>query len=208
MVGTKLFSETKPVWITALIIAVLIAATACGSGDDESVASSANNSAGAADEQDSIESESVDDDTAEAAAAVEAADTRIAPAVAVVPKVEPEAGSDEAAIIEVFTRVALALRAEDIAGYLEACNPNRKRMTPAQMEFTFDNVYRPFGDLPGVTIKDVTIRLFKDDTATIESIMYSYDDVMFERFSYSFAKVDGAWYAESNCGSYGETADR
>lgn len=201
MVGTKLFSETKPVWITALIIAVLIAATACGSGDDESVASSANNSAGAAAEQDSIESESVDDDTA----AVEAADTRIAPAVAVVPKVEPEAGSDEAAIIEVFTRVALALRAGDTAGYLEACNPNRKQMTPAQMEFTFDNVYRQYGDLPGVTMKDVTIRLFKDDTATIESIMYSYDDVMFERFSYSFAKVDGAWYAESNCGSYKET---
>ncbi|MCH7970771.1 MAG: hypothetical protein IH960_06985 [Chloroflexi bacterium] len=117
----------------------------------------------------------------------------------IIPVVEPEPGSDEAAIFDVFERVTRALRTDDLDSYLALCNPARKAMTIPQLEFIFDNLFSQYGDLTGLNHRDVTVRVFKDDTALTESIMYSFDDIFFESFSYSFNKIDGTWYANSNC---------
>ena len=71
--------------------------------------------------------------------------------------------------------------------------------TLSQVEFAFESVFGQYGDLAGINHRDVTVRLFKDDTALTESTMYEFDDVLFLSFSYSFSKVDGNWYADSNC---------
>lgn len=121
----------------------------------------------------------------------------------IIPAVEPEPGSDEAAIFDVLERVTRALRTDDLDSYLALCNPSRSVYTISQLEFVLDNVFSQFGDLAGLNHRDVTVRIFKDDTALTESIMYEFDDVFFESFSYSFNKIDGIWYANSNCTGVG-----
>ena len=117
----------------------------------------------------------------------------------VIPAVEPEPGSDEAAIFEVLAVATMAMRSEDYALYRSACNPAKKTLTLEQVEFVFDSVFSQYGDLAGYNQRDVTVRIFKDDTALTESIFYEFDNVLFSSFQYSFIKVDGEWYVDSFC---------
>lgn len=117
----------------------------------------------------------------------------------VVPVVEPEPGSDEAAVLKVLETVTTSLRNNDFALYRSICNPSKSVMTLAQVEFTFVNFFGQYGDLAGINHRDVTVRIFDDDTATTESVMYEFDDVLFSSFSYTYSEVDGKWYADSNC---------
>ena len=117
----------------------------------------------------------------------------------VVPAVEPEPGSDEAAVLKVLENVTMSYRNEDFALFQSLCNPSNAVLRLDQVEFLFESVFSPFGDLAGINHRDVTVRLFKDDTAITESIMYEFDDVLFSSYSYSFSKVDGNWYLDSFC---------
>jgi hypothetical protein len=201
MVGTRVFFDTGRRWITILVIGlVLILGTACG-GSDEETAAAASDSPSLVSDTATLESEAiVDDDLSDPETVTSSTkDERIAPAEAVVPKVQPESGSDEEAILEVFDRVIRSIRAEDTYAYVEACNPTRPRLSEAQTKFVFESVFAPYGELTGITHRDVTIRTFDDDTALTESIMYDYDQVLFSRFAYGFSKVEGNWYADSNC---------
>ena len=112
---------------------------------------------------------------------------------------EPESGSDEEAILNVLERVTLSIRSEDTTEYVESCNPSRAKLSEAQVEFVFESVFSQLGELAGINHRDVTVRTFKDDTAITESVMYEYDDVLMSRYQYSFSKVDGNWYADTNC---------
>lgn len=200
MVGTKGFFDTGRGWIAILVIGlILILGTACGGGDEETAAAASDSPSSVSDTA-PLESEALDDDLSDPDTATPSPpDERIAPAEAVVPKVQPEPGSDEEAILEVFERVTRAIRDEDTFAYVEACNPSRPRLSEAQTKFVFESVFTPYGELAGITHRDVTIRTFDDDTALTESIMYDYDEILFSRFSYGFSKVEGNWYADSNC---------
>ncbi len=91
----------------------------------------------------------------------------------------------------------MSLRNEDFALYQSLCNPSKPVLTLDQVEFLFESVFSQYGDLAGISHRDVTVRLFQDDTALAELIKYEFDYVLFSSFSYSFSKVDGNWYA--NC---------
>lgn len=122
----------------------------------------------------------------------------IAPAP-VVPAVEPEAGSDEATILDGLDQVARAMRTEDWVSYLEVCNPTRSIFTLAQIEFLADNIFNTSGNMAGTNYRDVTVQIYGEDTAKTESNLYEYDTVIFENYSHSWSKVDGNWYSNSNC---------
>ena len=201
MVGTKRTFSTRLEPIAMLAIGlILILAVACDDSDKETAAA-ASDGASLASNTAPLESEAiVDDDLSDSdTASSSTTDDRVAPAEAVVPEIEPEPGSDEEAILGVLERVTLAIRSENTGEYVESCNPTRSRLTEAQTKFVFESVFTPFGELAGITHRDVTVRTFKDDTAITESVMYVYDDVLMSRFQYSFTKVDGNWYADTNC---------
>lgn len=195
MVGTKESFTARFGWLTALAVAMLLTlAMACGGSDEEKPSSAASNDTNLVPDLAPDESDSIEDDP------VVAQDNRVPPSELVIPMVEPESGSDEEAIIGVFEQVMAAIRAEDSAGYLATCNPTKKKLSTAQLDFVFESVFGPYGELAGMSQRDLTIRTFKDDTALTESTFYEYEDVLFERFSYGFSKIDGTWYADSNCG--------
>lgn len=203
MVGTNSFPKSRVGWITVFVtglIIMLILGTACSSGDKETSAA-ASDKVSVASDPTQLESEGIVDDDLYDADLVEPStiDDRIASAQAVVPRIVPDPGSDEEAILEVLDRVARAIRAENTSEYVEACNPTRPRLTEAQTKFVFESVFASFGELAGITHRDVTVRTFKDNTAITESVMYDYDNVLMSRFQYSFTKVDGNWYADTNC---------
>ena len=201
MVGTKqtFKSVLNPIALFAVGM-ILILATACGSSDED-LPATASTGASLVSDTTPLESEAIVDDDLSQPEAEDSSttDVRIAPAQAVVPMTEPEPGSDEEAILNVLERVTLSIRSEDTTEYVESCNPSRAKLSEAQVEFVFESVFSQLGELAGINHRDVTVRTFKDDTAITESVMYEYNDVLMSRYQYSFSKVDGNWYADTNC---------
>ena len=192
MVGTIRFPRIRRLSLITLCLATLLAvAIACGRSDESSGAVAASPPT------------TPPEPTSTAAPTVPPTARPELAAGLIIPVVEPEPGSDEAAIFDVFERVTRALRTGDLDSYLALCNPSGSVYKISQLEFVLDNVFSQFGDLTGLNHRDVTVRIFKDDTALTESIMYEFDDVFFESFSYSFNKIDGIWYANSNCSGVG-----
>lgn len=119
----------------------------------------------------------------------------------VVAAVEPEAGSDEAAILELFERVVRTINTEDWDAYVGNCNPTRPVMSASQVEFFFaDNPMTARVELAGLNYRNVTFRVFDDGTAITKGDEYSFEEPTID-VQYSWAKVDGQWYFSSNCGT-------
>lgn len=155
------------------------------------------------------------DDPAPAAAPTAAPEPTSAPAptatpepevvivdIPIVPAVEPEAGSDEAAILDLFERVVRTINLEDWDGFVGNCNPARPVMSVSQAKFMGDNIFSFRVELAGLNYRNVTVRLFDDGTAITTGDEYSFDEPTVEVI-YSWAKVDGQWYFSSNCTTAG-----
>ncbi|MEE8045667.1 MAG: hypothetical protein V3T49_02385 [Dehalococcoidia bacterium] len=202
MVGTIRTLKLSVMSMTMLAIAILlILATAC-SGDEETsqVASSENGGNAASGQSASLLNSADADDSSDAGSNDADSNDVPPPDELVIPVEEPETGSDEAAVLSALAKVVTALRTDDYDLYIATCNPTRSTLNRAQVEFVFESVFSPYGNLKGINHRDVSVRLFKDETAMTESVMYEFDSVLFERYSYSYSKVDGEWYADSNCG--------
>lgn len=117
----------------------------------------------------------------------------------VVPTADPDPNSEEARVLDAFERWVHALAAENWSGYLDVCNPTRDNFTPDQMEFVADTFFSPFGDLAGTNYRNVEVKLFGEETATVSSSLYSFENLLFDGFTYSWSKVDGRWYSDSSC---------
>ena len=119
----------------------------------------------------------------------------------VIPAVEPAAGSDEAAILEVFDRVVRAVNVEDWEATVETCDPGRAHMTAAQAELIINIDYlRSHDSLAGVNFRNVTVRIFDDRTALTESDEYELDQPVYsDPVQHSWHAVDGIWYSDTFC---------
>jgi hypothetical protein len=115
------------------------------------------------------------------------------------PVTEPIPGSDEEKILDTFDRWVYALSIEDWDGYLAECNPNEHMFTPNQLEFVADTFFKPFGDLAGTNYRNVTVELLGNDLAKTDAALYSFNNLLFSGFAYSWSKVDGRWYTDSSC---------
>ncbi len=192
MVGTKRFGRNTVAWTIAPLIAILmVTVIACGGEADEVVAIQTN----AADVQPSStpEPDAFDD------IASSGIQKRTFTGPVVVPLTEPEPGSDEEAIIETMERFVQAVITSNVDAYLAECNPTRTVFTVPQAEFFFEDVFSQFGDPAGWNYRDVTVRLYGEDTAISETTIYHFDEVYGEDYSISWSKVDGIWYSNSNC---------
>lgn len=123
----------------------------------------------------------------------------------VIPAVEPAAGSDEAAILEVFDRVVRAVNVEDWEATVETCDPGRAHMTAAQAELIINIDYlRSHDSLAGLNFRNVTVRIFDDRTALTESDEYELDRPVYsEPVQHSWHAVDGVWYSDTFCSMTG-----
>ena len=196
--------KTTTKMIASFIAVLMIAVIACGGDVDEPATalpgqSSSIVDAFAADEPVAEDQQKLESAEADAAAKPNAEDKRVASAIAVHPEVEPEPGSDEAAIIEAYERTIQAIRARDFVAYVDACATSKRRISVDQTEFVFNSIWDEYLNVAGMTQREVTVRTFKDDTAFTESVMYEFDEVFVERFSYGFSKLDGVCYATTNC---------
>jgi hypothetical protein len=146
MVGTKVTTNTRAGTISLLVVGIiLIISTACGGGDEDLPATTITGSS-LVSNTDPIESEGIADDDLSQPETEDSSttDDRIAPAQAVVPKVAPEPGSDEEAILKVLERVVLSIRSEDTNAYVELCNPSRAKLSEAQVKFVFESLFSQF----------------------------------------------------------------
>ncbi|MCH8911144.1 MAG: hypothetical protein IH867_10455 [Chloroflexi bacterium] len=113
----------------------------------------------------------------------------------VVPVVEPDVGSDEAAILEVLERQIRALNIEDWVGFLDTCDPRlAKPVTPEKAAFIWDTNVVPFIPTGSLSRRNVGVRLFDDGTANVTSDAYSYGALAFADFSDVWVERDGEWY--------------
>jgi hypothetical protein len=185
--------------MASFIAILMIAVVACGGDVEEPATAIPAPSVDAYASDDPVEGDEQKLESAEARANVNSEEQRVASAKAVHPAIEPEPGSDEAAIIESYEEIVRAIRTRDYAAYVEACAPTSRRLSIEQTEFVFRSIWDEFLDVAGMTQREVTIRLFDDGTALTEAVMYEYDDLFLERLSYGFTKIDGEWYATTNC---------
>jgi hypothetical protein len=198
--GTTMLKRKTTLGMIASFIAILmIAVVACGGDVEEPATAIPAPSVDAYASDDPVEGDEQKLESAEARANVNSEEQRVASAKAVHPAIEPEPGSDEAAIIESYEEIVRAIRTRDYAAYVEACAPTSRRLSIEQTEFVFRSIWDEFLDVAGMTQREVTIRLFDDGTALTEAVMYEYDDLFLERLSYGFTKIDGEWYATTNC---------
>lgn len=193
MVGTKrsFKTSTKRLIVVSAVL-ILAVATACGSNDeplDEIVV--------VAEQSDTVlDSESVSDSIKTEP------NTPASAGPVVVPAVEPVPGSEEAAILDVLDSVGRAMRTQDWNLYLEACNPTRAMFKLPQITFLGEERFNQSGLIAGTSYRDVTVRLYGEDTAITESNLYEYDNLLFENYSHSWTKLDGNWYSNSNCNRF------
>ena len=123
----------------------------------------------------------------------------------VVPAVEPEAGSDEAAILDVLDRVVRAARVGDIDSILENCDPTTTKLTPEGIDRMIGQIFfRDFlkekgKDFAGFNYRNVAVRVFDDGTAITSSDQYTFDELDFEGIQGSYHSRDGNWYPDSFC---------
>ncbi len=115
------------------------------------------------------------------------------------PAVAAEEGSEEAIILDRLDQVIRALRSEDWDTYLEICNPGRDKFKLEQIVFLADTIFNPNGGMLGTNHRNVTVKVYGEDTAITESDYYEFEEHLFEDYSYSWSKVDGIWYSNSNC---------
>ena len=123
--------------------------------------------------------------------------------VFVVPAVEPEAGSDEAAILEVFERQVRALNLRDWETFIDTCDPRLAKIndveTVESLSETFVFAYAP---APSYNRRNVEIKVFNGSAANVAAEWYSYDEpVLFDGATAvtteSWVKVDGDWYVSN-----------
>ncbi|MCH8230601.1 MAG: hypothetical protein IIA53_09760 [Chloroflexi bacterium] len=191
MVGTITAGKRRPGWLAALIIVMLMAvAIACGSSDEPSDAGVAAQPASAT-------------TATNTPAPIEKPAELVKPSFEpIVPAVEPEAGSDEAAVLEVFRSVISAMNAEDWVSYVENCNSELGRRSVKSAEEA-ESVFELAGqriELASYNRRNVTVRLFDDGTAITTSDEYRYNDLISEGLTDSWEYADERWYAITLCG--------
>ena len=191
MVGTRSTLKSKSTWLLTLFTAmVLVSAAACGGTSDEPSTAVAANSTG----QSILDSSGTDD----SGNAIPGALTPVDPLV--IPVVEPEPGSDEAAILNSLSNVALAVATKDWDLFVKTCNPNRRMKNGAQAELLVDfYIAQGRADLSGLNYRDVAVQIFEDGSAVTMAAEYLHDEVGTEQVQFSWFNSDGNWYLNTNC---------
>ena len=114
------------------------------------------------------------------------------------PAVEPEAGSDEAAILDVLEHVVRAFTVEDWDASLERCDPSLRTMTAEQAEQIIEVTYGGAG-VADLNFRNVTFKVFDDGTALTSSDVYRLDELVFENVQQSWHAGEGKWYSDTFC---------
>ena len=177
---------------------------ACGSGD-EPASSNASGSVGSTSSssasQPTLESEGSllsDENVIPTATAVAGP-----PEIAVIPKEQPELGSDEEAVLNMLERQVRALNNSDWNGFSELCHP--KFLNPpseAVIKHMWEELGGDFGYfIPGFTTagynaRNVEATLHSERVAVTKFEMYNYDDFVSENISRSWGKYEGVWYQD------------
>jgi hypothetical protein len=201
MVGTKIISGSKPRWFMAISIAMLLAILiACGNSDEPSTPAPAAASNSDNDQPksilDAVASDNpvdADDDINERLAAkpVDAEMVKIQARMTV----EPEEGSDEAAILKVVRAQVLAYNLDNPVDFLKGCDPRlAKPNGPEDVVRLWSTFTAPFAPERSFNVRILGIRFFDDDTALVESDLYSYDEQILGTIAESWVTVDGGWY--------------
>ena len=203
--GVMRFSKSK---ITLLLVGLIFSLTsliiACGGDeavDDDSTSdvSDQSNSLVSVFSAEADEDFSADDELANELVNTEFVDRGMAP-VLVDPIVEPEIGSDEAAILEVFERQVLAFNQRDPGAFIKTCDPRLAKVNVhAAIERLWSTYLEPSAPGQSYNRRFVEVKVFKGEFANVSSKPYSYDEPFFSQelsgsFTDSWVKVDGEWY--------------
>lgn len=125
------------------------------------------------------------------------------PEIAVTPKEQPEAGSDEEEVLNVLEKQVRALNNSDWNGFSELCHP--KFLNPpkeAVIKHMWEELGGDFGyfisgfTTAGYNARNVEVTIHGDAVAVAKFEMYNYDDFVSDNISRSWGKYEGVWYQD------------